>query len=55
MARSPARNKSQAIDYALDAYIQLEDVLEERVDEVEEELDELDGEGIGVRCRVGLE
>lgn len=46
--RSGANNQAQALDLALKAYIQLDDLLEEELDEMKERADQLDGEAIGV-------
>lgn len=50
--RSGANNQAQALDLALKAYIQLDDLLEEELDEMKERARELDGKAIGVHGHV---
>lgn len=54
-ARSGARNRAQALDTALNSYFQLERILNSRIDEIDEDLEFLDGEAIGLRFRISTE
>lgn len=55
MARSGANNRAQAFDAALDAYLQLEELIDEEIDDLQERVDDLDGEGISVTGRFSVE
>lgn len=46
--RSGANNRAQALDLALKAYVQLDEILETELEDMKSRADELDGDAIGV-------
>lgn len=52
MDRSGANNQAQALDLALKAYVQLDEILEAELDDMKDRAHELDGDAIGVHGHI---
>lgn len=55
MDATSANNRAQALDVALDAYFQLEEILEAEVREMKDRGEELDGDAISVQNYIQLD